>query len=593
MNRQIWRAGAWRVEWENGGLRYLTWNGVEIARGIYAAVRDSDWGTVLPRVGETVINETEDGLECRFTCEHIRDDIDFVWRGTIVLSPCELRFEFDGTARSSFLRNRIGICVLHPMEFAGMAVRVETESGRVSGRFPASVSPHQPFTDIAAMEYEPVPGLSVRMTFSGDRFEMEDQRNWTDASFKTYCTPLRLPFPVRVEAGERIRQTVSIAVNPASFFAKPADPATGEHLLTITGEAIGRLPEIGFLLAGGPLSEAELAELRKLEPSFVRVALDMTGPDWDARLREAVHAAERLNCAIELEALVADGGSPEALLRFIAERRAPVRRLIPFRAGAFDSESAVLAACRNGAAGLGLSLGIGGGTRGNYAEFNRAKLPLALMDFGTYAINPQVHAFDDRSVMETLLAQPVTASDAQAKTGKPLCPGPITLKPRLNPASTSGKPISVEEQRDDRLDGPFCAAWTLGSLAALAVPGVQGITYFETHGPLGLTDGGRNRPVYNVFHAIAEYRGADIFRVEGIPKSAAVLGLGKLDRKRILLANLTAEPIELKLVPGDDFPGPLRVSGHACLSPDSRVVSGPDGLDIRLAPYDFAAADLA
>ena len=28
---------------------------------------------------------------------------------------------------------------------------------------------------------------------SGDSFEMEDHRNWTDASFKTYVRPLALP----------------------------------------------------------------------------------------------------------------------------------------------------------------------------------------------------------------------------------------------------------------------------------------------------------------------------------------------------------------------------------------------------------------
>ena len=35
---------------------------------------------------------------------------------------------------------------------------------------------------------------------------MEDQRNWTDASFKTYSTPLSEPIPVTVKAGTRISQ---------------------------------------------------------------------------------------------------------------------------------------------------------------------------------------------------------------------------------------------------------------------------------------------------------------------------------------------------------------------------------------------------
>ena len=46
----------------------------------------------------------------------------------------------------------------------------------------------------------------------GDTFEMEDHRNWTDANFKTYCTPLAKPYPVRVESGTTIQQTVTVTL---------------------------------------------------------------------------------------------------------------------------------------------------------------------------------------------------------------------------------------------------------------------------------------------------------------------------------------------------------------------------------------------
>lgn len=41
---------------------------------------------------------------------------------------------------------------------------------------------------------------------------MEDQRNWTDASYKTFCTPLHLPYPVRVRKGVRIDQAVELGI---------------------------------------------------------------------------------------------------------------------------------------------------------------------------------------------------------------------------------------------------------------------------------------------------------------------------------------------------------------------------------------------
>lgn len=49
-------------------------------------------------------------------------------------------------------------------------------------------------SDIAGLAHQ-VRGVTVGIDFSGETFEMEDQRNWTDASFKTYCRPLARPAP--------------------------------------------------------------------------------------------------------------------------------------------------------------------------------------------------------------------------------------------------------------------------------------------------------------------------------------------------------------------------------------------------------------
>src|SRR5437667_155344 len=53
-------------------------------------------------------------------------------------------------------------------------------------------------------------GISVRLEMRRDTFETDDQRNRTDASFKTYCTPLALPLPHSVKQGARVRQSVTL-----------------------------------------------------------------------------------------------------------------------------------------------------------------------------------------------------------------------------------------------------------------------------------------------------------------------------------------------------------------------------------------------
>ena len=56
------------------------------------------------------------------------------------------------------------------------------------------------------------------------------------------------------------------------------------------------------------------------------------------------------------------------------------------------------------------------------------------MDLVCYSINPQVHAFDNLSLIETLSAQPETVKSArQFSNNKFIAVSPITLKMRFNP----------------------------------------------------------------------------------------------------------------------------------------------------------------
>jgi hypothetical protein len=151
------------------------------------------------------VEEQGGGFEVRYTAECVSEDVDFVWRGRLTGSPEGLiTAVFDGEARSAFLRNRIGWCVLHPMSLAGLPVETETPDGSVTGSYPVAIAPTQPFFDIRSISHPLASGGSVTIRFEGDLFEMEDQRNWTDASYKTYSTPLRIPYPVEIEAGQRV-----------------------------------------------------------------------------------------------------------------------------------------------------------------------------------------------------------------------------------------------------------------------------------------------------------------------------------------------------------------------------------------------------
>ncbi len=592
------RAGPFTAVLEGGFLRYVTLRergvghpegGQEVVRGVYAAVRDRNWGTVEPRFTRYELQQGEDSFRLRCTAEHRNAEVDFVWDGEIEgTAEGTLTYHFDGRARRTFLRNRIGLCVLHPMTLAGTPVEVETSSGVVCGLFPAEIAPHQPFLDIVAIR-QPTPVGPVEIRFAGDVFEMEDQRNWTDASYKTYGTPLDLPIPVEIPAGTRVEQSVSLrvlesrlipvpilkghggpdrpqggSVIDAPLTLSPSLPGAGREAgghdggrVSVTLRPVGTLPPIGLGVAshGEALAAEEIERLRRLRPAHVRVTLDLAGTEWEASLRRAAEEGAALDAALErlagaLQGLQGDG-------------RRVARALVFPRSGVVTTEP-VIAAARRAFQDAGVAVPLGGGTRADFVNLNRATLPLQLMDLTGYAINPQVHAFDNLSLVETLATQAVTVENARRiAAGKPIVVGPVTLRQRINPAATAPERASTAElsaRIDPRQLSLFAAGWTLGSVRHLAGAGAASLTYFETTGRLGVmerSDGwtphprflaspGMLFPLYHVLGAVAELAGGELLET-GVdaplaPLAIEALALRRGRRWRLLVANLTDEP---------------------------------------------------
>jgi hypothetical protein len=113
----ILTAGPISVTYDSGTLRYIRCGGVEVLRQIYVALRDSRWGTIPGRVSGESIAQGADWFRIEFTVTHRQGEIAFAWDGCIEgRQDGTIRFAMSGGASSSFLANRIGFCVLHPIE---------------------------------------------------------------------------------------------------------------------------------------------------------------------------------------------------------------------------------------------------------------------------------------------------------------------------------------------------------------------------------------------------------------------------------------------------------------------------------------------
>ena len=202
---------------------------------------------------------------------------------------------------------------------------------------------------------------------------------------------------------------------------------------------------------------------------------------------------------------------------------------------------------------------IGAGTNAYFTDLNRGRPPVDLLDFVCYSINPQVHAFDNSSLTETLEAQAITVESArQFTSGLPIAVTPVTLLARFNPNATGPAPEpglgELPPQVDVRQMSLFGAGWTLGSIKYLSESGASSVTYYETTGWRGVMETATSSPlpekfcsipgsVFPLYHVLAdvgEFSGGEILPSKSSdPLKVEGVVLRKHGKTRILFANLT------------------------------------------------------
>jgi hypothetical protein len=560
--------------YEEGGLRYIRLGDREVLRRVYVAVRDRNWDTIPVAISGLSVEQHDHSFTVTFQADHRQGEIDFGWRGTITGdAQGTVSFAMDGAARTPFLRNRIGFCILHPPDgCAGRSCVVEHDDGaRVTDEFPYHIAPNQPFIEMRAIAHEVEPGTWAEVRFQGDIFEMEDQRNWTDASYKTYCTPLRLPFPAPVAAGEAVTQSVLLTLTGnEQRQTREASAANAPVLVTVGDEPLGPLPRLGLGIASHdqPLGETEITRLRALNLAHLRVDLRLADAHWRDRLAQATTEAQALGTALEVALTLTGNAEAEltALAGALAELQPPVARWLVYHADEKVTGERWTALARRILKPAAPDAAIGVGTDAYFTELNRDRPALAPLDLIAYSINPQVHAFDDASIVETLPMQAATVESARQFVGDtPLAISPVTLLPRFNPNATGPQsapdPAQLPPEVDPRQPSLFAAAWTVGSLAALAAARVASATYYETTGPRGIIETasgspwpafhslpGTAFPVYHIFAAIAALRDGEVLPVTTSDSlRATALAIRHQGQIRILLANLLPEPQTITL----------------------------------------------
>lgn len=595
-------AGALSVDFQAGALRYVRIGGIEVLRGIAFLVRDENWGTLSPIIDDFQIDQTADrfSIAYRATCADQSRKLEY--RATITGSANgTLTFTALATPLTDVLTNRVGFVVLHPAGLAGKTVSlIHTDGRRESAHFPIVIDPVQPFLDIREIAHDVTPGLRAICRMEPDAFEMEDQRNWSDASYKTYVRPLSLPWPYTLKQGEAFTQSVRLSFGgplPAVSALKPTTLS-----VQIGGESGAVMPQVGI---GIPAEEAQRSLARRdlaaaMRPCLLICAMDARQPGSLKVLAGTYRKlAEASGAQVVLEIVIPGGDDPASEFDPV-RRAADAARLAPYAiivspapdlisvfpgtdgppvAPAADIYAAARKAFPNAR--------LGGGMLSYFTELNRKRPPAELLDFVSHTTCPIVHAADDRSVMETLETLPHIIRSTRSFIGDtPYWIGPSSIGCRQNPYSDSPTP-NPDEQRlclatiDPRQRGLFNAAWTLGYIAACAREGLGAVSMGALTGSMGVTGDGAGgspkvHPVFHIIAGLAQSSGQPLLQTT-LSSAGTIEALAYREESKIVLwlANLTSDTQT------------VRVAGRDC---ENAAIIDADSFECAVSNWNALSA---
>jgi D-apionolactonase len=442
----------------DNGFGPFVYSGHEILQRLFVTVRDEVWQETPPSSWISTVDEPAGTI--RVQARHTTSQLDVEWYGVLTVADDGRSgtFDLEAITRRSMRVCRLGLVILHPVDFmVGARITAEGPEGSCSLTISPRIAPQRivggvlrgmtPSFSRLLVERDGVGRLELEL--EGDLFELEDQRNWGDGSFKAYCTPLRIGFPRTLDANARIIQRLRWQFTPA----RPAKVTRDRRPeLTLIS---GHMPSIGREWVERSTFSAE---------SWDHLALDLRSSEQLARLP---HRLE-LDPNQKLEISVADDVSRSLLeqtLAWMAAQSARIARLLIYGPGQGLPEADAMAQWRRSLASVNLAhVPLLAATRGYFAELNRASWGLeSVADGVAFPHTSTVHGDDLATIIDN-----VTTIRDMAETARPL-----TRRGILGLA-----PLAFYYPRVEQRAFPpnLAAPWLAANLLQAAAAGASAIT---------------------------------------------------------------------------------------------------------------------
>ena len=524
--------GGFTLDLAREAIRNVKYQGVQIIDLLYTAIRPLDWSTL--KADEYLADVQIVGSDCEITVKEIFASA-LAAETKITLSDnntFSVSYELKGFSENQL--NRWGICFcLNTAEWMGSSVLLSGNTyllpqniapqrvvdGVVQGLFPASNEMHFVAPD----------NRNLKVVSTGKVLEAEDQRNWTDNTYKIYSGSLSEPFPFLMNSGTIWTQRANFEVGVPKLTA--ADPTK------ILVHEIEALPSIGLQLNADPLLSPD-----DLEKAFVLLEIDHLRINEETLTSQKIATTAANGLILEVALLSSnDGEALKAEVLQLSERVPAGSRLLVQREGREVVDEADLP--RNESLNTYIP-----GTDAFLVDLQNDK-----KGFGnsvSYSMAPTVHSFDTETIFKTLYTQQESIQSAQKFIAPRVFISPITFSTRGNPHSGHSRDQRLTYAEPEMalhirtIEG---AAWTLGSIFALASAGAFSGTWHELFGEFGIiysqSDSIKFSPTFHAISALGAHHAHEITIATSLDNSW--VAFENRETKTILVASLRPWTVEI------------------------------------------------
>ena len=481
--------GDFTFDLARAAIRNVRYKGVQMIDLLYTAIRPWDWSTLDPDEHTEDVNVNGD--ICIITIKDLfAGALDARTEITISAdNKFTVAYELRGLAEYSV--NRWGICFcLNSADW--MESTVQSQGNHY--QLPTAISPQRVVDGVTQglfpaaneMHFVAPDNRAIKVSSTGKILEAEDQRNWTDNTYKIYSGSLSEPRPFVASAGSVWSQSVTF-----EFTAPGKELPDGSKIVV---KEIDSLPSIGL-----QFNTDSLLPTDDLNTAFILLDID------HIRVNEESLTAQKINSisanGLILEAALLSSNSGEKLHQDIAHLNSQIpagSRILIQREGREIVEESDLPTNKS------LSSFIPG-TDAYLVDLHRNKY-----QFGqsvSYSMAPTIHSTDIETIFKTLYTQAESINFAQEFLASQVMISPITFSTRGNPETGHARDQRINFANSEmalRIRTIEGAAWTLGSIFALASAGAYSGTWHELFGEYGVIYSANSAVKFSpTFHALA------------------------------------------------------------------------------------------